>query len=230
MALKDDLENEVGAIFRSVWTERGGYVVPDDTDIKLGNDAVNLDATVLYADMADSTDLVDKNSNKFSAEIYKSFLLCSTRIIRSEGGIITAYDGDRVMAVFLGNWKNTSAARAALKINYAVNYIINPAIAKNYPHKSYELRHHVGIDSSNLFVARVGIRNNNDLVWVGRASNHAAKLSSIDESYPTFITEEVYDKINDSVKIKDNNSMWEKRIWAAMGGRIIYRSNWWWKI
>ena len=36
------------------------------------------------------------------------------------------------MAVFIGEAKNTSATRAALKINYARTYIINPAVAARY--------------------------------------------------------------------------------------------------
>ncbi|SRR5258706_2958640 len=62
MTLKTDLESEVKAIFESTWEEREGKVVPDPKDLSLGNDAVKLKATVLYADMADSTDLVDSNS------------------------------------------------------------------------------------------------------------------------------------------------------------------------
>jgi class 3 adenylate cyclase len=53
--------------------------------------------------------------HRFAAEIYKTFLHCAAKIIRSEDGVITAYDGDRIMAVFIGNAKNTSAVRAALK-------------------------------------------------------------------------------------------------------------------
>jgi class 3 adenylate cyclase len=71
--------------------------------VKLGNDAVKLSATVLYADLADSTKLVDGHTKQFSAEIYKTFLHCAAKIIRSEDGVITAYDGDRVMAVFIGD-------------------------------------------------------------------------------------------------------------------------------
>ena len=56
------------------------------------NDGVNLDATVLYADMADSTALVDKYTKTFAAEIYKTYLHCAAKIITSEGGTITAYD------------------------------------------------------------------------------------------------------------------------------------------
>jgi class 3 adenylate cyclase len=44
----------------------------------------------------------------FAAEIYKSYLISACRIIRDNGGEITAFDGDRVMAVFIGNMKNTN--------------------------------------------------------------------------------------------------------------------------
>jgi len=73
---------------------------------------VKLDATVLYADMSGSTKLVDAfTSPKFPAEVYKCYLSCAAKIIKAGGGSITAYDGDRVMAVFLGDSKNSSAAR-----------------------------------------------------------------------------------------------------------------------
>ena len=68
-------------------------------NIQLGNDAVKLEGTVLYADLDDSTKLVDTMSPEFAAEVYKSYLVCAARIIRDQGGVITAYDGDRIMAV-----------------------------------------------------------------------------------------------------------------------------------
>ncbi len=75
------------------------------------------------------------------------------------------------MAVFIGNAKNSSAARAALKINFARLHIIHPALKAQYPKTTYELKYVVGVDTSQLFVARTGIRGANDLVWVGRAAN-----------------------------------------------------------
>ena len=115
--------------------------------------------------------------------------MTSCRIIRSDGGEITAFDGDRVMAVYLGDSKNSNAAKSALKINWAVKNVINPAIKKQYPDTSFEVAQAIGIDTSELFVARTGIRGSNDLVWVGRAANYAAKLCSLrDEGYSTFIT------------------------------------------
>ena len=112
MALRDELSEEVDKIFRTTWSVRDGRDVPESEDLALGNEAVKLDdATVLYADMAASTKLVDGFKWHFPAEIYKCFLYCAARIIRAEGGQITAYDGDRIMAVYIGDWKNTSAAR-----------------------------------------------------------------------------------------------------------------------
>src|SRR5258708_34674599 len=114
MALNDDLQKEVAAIFRAAWDSRDGTVVPADDSLKLSNDAVQLDATVLYADLADSTKLVDGHIASFAAEIYKTFLHCAAKVIRQEGGTITAYDGDRIMAGYIGKSKNTSAVRTAL--------------------------------------------------------------------------------------------------------------------
>jgi uridylate cyclase len=229
MSLSDDLTNEVNRIFRERWETTDGVVVPDTADIALGNQARKLDATVLYADMAWSTKLVDTQPSDFAAEVYKSYLLCAARIIRSEEGEITAYDGDRVMAVFLGDSKNTSAARVALKINYARIYIVNPALKAQYPNRQYEVQHAIGIDTSSLLVARTGIRGSNDLVWVGRAANYAAKLSLLPNDY-AYITEEVYERLNESIKVSDGRAMWELLRWEEMNNLRIYRSSWWWKV
>src|SRR2546427_180649 len=133
MSLEGDLKEEIASIFRQRWTERDGEKVPESEDLKLTNDAVRLNATVLYADMAVSTALVDGHKPFFAAEVYKAFLHCAAKIVTSEGGEITAYDGDRLMGVFIGDGKNSRAARAALKLNYARMKIINPALKAQYP-------------------------------------------------------------------------------------------------
>lgn len=145
--------------------------------LELGNDGVYLDAAFLYADMADSTALVTNYSATFAAEVIKAFLVSACRLIRAKGGEIVSFDGDRVMAVFIGDAKETRAVRSALAIDHVVSQVIRPTAAKY--HATYQLRHGVGIDSGRVLVARTGIRNDNDLVWVGRAANIAAKLSAV---------------------------------------------------
>lgn len=231
MGIKDELEKHVSGIYKTAWKERDGTVVPDDESLTLSNDSVKLKATVLYADLADSTKLVDGHVASFATEMYKTFLHCAAKIIRSEDGVITAYDGDRIMAVYIGDLKDTRAVRSAMKIQYAVHHIINPAQQAFYKESSFTMKHVVGVDTSDLFVAKTGVRGANDLVWVGRAANYAAKLSSLPDSYTTYITKEVYDVMLSELKTsKDSRAMWEAVRWNNFDGRTIYRSNWWWRI
>ena len=232
MSLGEELKTEVETIlgYKGNWTVREGQKVPDTADIALGSEAVRLDATILYADLADSTVLVDGYKWWFSAEIYKSYLYCAARIIRSEGGVITAYDGDRVMAVFIGDSKNSDAAKTALKIHFAVSHIINAALRKKHPKSSYSVGHVVGIDTSEVHIARTGIRGSNDLVWIGRAANYAAKLSARPETYRTYVTQEVYKKLNKESKQSNGIDMWTPVTWSEFDSRTIYGSNYTWTI
>ncbi len=227
MALRENLQSEVAQILGEAWSVSSTSNVPDPDQLRLSNHAKDLEtATVLYADLDGSTSMVDTHEWQFAAEVYKVYLRCAARIIAAEGGVVTAYDGDRIMAVFTGSSKNTSAVRAAMKIHNAVVKIIRPAIKKQYPSKIFTLNHVIGVDTSQLRASRIGVRGYNDLVWIGRAANYAAKLTSLSEQ-PLWITKAVFEKMNQDVKVSaDGQAMWVKRNWAAMKNLEIYCSSW----
>jgi class 3 adenylate cyclase len=132
------------------------------------------------------------------------------------------------MAVFTSDTKNTDAVRCALKINYAVSQIIQPVINVQYQ-TDFKLSHVVGIDTSQLRTARIGVRGGNDLVWIGRAANYAAKLTS-ESGKPTWITKAVYDSMKDEVKFLNGQDMWQRAYWTSMNNLEIYSSTYWWSI
>ena len=231
MPLKNELEVYVQKVLDEQWQRRSGQKVPDTDDVALKNEAVELDATVLYADLAGSTKMVKGYKDWFAAEIYKTYLYCAAKIIRANGGVITAYDGDRVMGVFLGDTKNSSAAKTGLKINWACRQIIGASVKAKYPDTDFSLRQRVGIDTSKLFVARTGIRGSNDLVWVGNAANNAAKMAALDPSYPTYITGDVYSMLLEWAKLggeEPRRDMWTDLGTSSLGYRI-YGSSWSWE-
>lgn len=230
MALKDELTTFCHDVFHSKWETTEGRKVPDeDSKLTLKNTAITIDGTVLYADIDGSTAMVDGYKNWAAAEIYKTYLYCCARIIAAQGGVVTAYDGDRVMAVFIGDYKNTNAVKAALKIKWAVDKIIMPKEKACYPDSKFELKHVTGVDTCSLFVAKTGARGANDLVWVGRAANYAAKLTSLPSSY-TYVTTDVYSKMATEAKTTNGKSMWEPVKWSTFNDQTIYRSSWCWKI
>lgn len=231
MSLKTELEEYAKKAHATVWADRNGENVPETEDLKLGNDAVKLDGTVLYADLAESTALVKGTPDWFAAEVYKTYLYSAGKIVTARGGVITAYDGDRIMAVFLGNSKNSSAARCGLELHWAVHHVLQPAIDAQYPQNSYKMKQKVGIDTSALFVARTGVRGNNDLVWVGNSANNAAKMAALPTTYSTYISAATYNALNGASKYKDEDVK-DTNMWTNLGtanlGYTIYGSNWTW--
>ena len=231
MSLGEDFAKEVEETFNQKWDTLQSRKVPEPGELSLSNGARQLNGTVLYADLDASTNLVDSYQPGFAAKIYKTYLRCAAKVIRSERGEITAYDGDRIMAVYIGDEKDVRAARSALKINYAITKIINPILEKCYPKANYRIKHVVGIDTSELFVTSIGIRGSNDLVWVGRAANYAAKLCSLSPDYPSRITEAVYNQLPESLKYTNyKNTVWQSATWNDMNGMRIYRSTCIWSI
>lgn len=230
MSLKTDITKDIESIFKTRWTVQKTETVPAPEDLLLNsNHAKDLEtATVLYADLDGSTKMVDSKSWEISAEVYKTYLRCAAGVIRNEGGAITAYDGDRVMAIFTGSSKNTTAARCALKINWAVKNILQPAFDAQYPQSAFKVRHVVGIDTTQLRTARVGVRVDNDLVWVGRAANYAAKLTTLNADTATWITKAVYDSLADEAKYSSGVNMWKEYRWEKMNNLTIYGSTYWW--
>jgi class 3 adenylate cyclase len=233
MALLDDMKASVQTIAQSAWATRRGQVIPDPEDLRLGNDAVEFDrATVLYADLRGSTSMVESESWQLSAEVYKAFLYCAATIIREQGGKITSYDGDRVMGIWVGDLQTTPAAIAGLKINYAVQRIVDPAIRQQYPGWRGEVKQVVGIDTSAIRAARTGVRGGNDIVWVGPAANHAAKLTDLNLAERTWITDEAFARLRDEAKVGGDQRelMWKPYRWTQQGDRVIHGSTWWWSV
>ncbi len=227
--LADDIKNTLG----TNWEEREGAKIPEAENVGLSDSqAVKLDATVLYADLAASTTLVRDYKPQFCAKIYKSYLAAACKILRQRGASITSFDGDRVMAIFIGGSKNSDAGRCALAINHMVEKLLNPALRKQYPKlkSDFKVRHGVGIDTGELFAVRTGIRNNNDLAWIGEAANIAAKLSAIRRPPKhLYITQEVYERLKDEVKLSDGKEMWTKAD-GTTSGRSVYESAYRWAL
>lgn len=226
----DEIIGSARQVLKTDWHRSDRVVVPESTDIGLGNDAGCFEGTVLYVDMRGSSELVHGYKDYFAAEMFKVFLMAACDVIKNNSGVITSFDGDRVMAIFIGSAKCSNATKSALQI-HAIIRKINEEIKIKYPASDYQIDYAAGIDVSKLFVVKTGIRGENDLAWIGDAANLAAKLSEIrDLQGKTFITERVYERMNDDSKYSTASKdvcMWtlsEKKLFDQR----IYGSTWWW--
>lgn len=237
MGLKDDISNQVSQIIQQSWDLRDGRTVPTNDDVALSGGAVRLqEAAVLYADLAQSSKLATDFQQKTAGKVLRIFLSCMCRLITENGGTITSFDGDRVMGIFLGDAKNSNAAICALKMNYVVSKIIQPTVNNYFTslrETGFGISHCVGIDTSAVLAVRAGQRGSNDLVWVGRAPNLAAKLCEIrEDNYRSYITADVFSRLSESAKYggQEKKIMWDERTYKFLGeNNTIYSSGWTWE-
>lgn len=228
MTISEDIATNAKTTYGTKWEVRAGTVVPEPKDLKLSNDAVYFEkATVLYADLDESTDLVASNKWEFSGQVYKSFLYAASRLIRKHGGSIVSYDGDRVMGVFISGRQRNEAVSCALELHYAVKNLVQPELEKNWK-TDFKIRHVVGIDTSPIRVARTGVRGDNDLVWIGNAANLAAKQTALSADTPIWITERVYQSLEDGQKLgPKGENIWKSWKWSQHGDEQIYSTSYW---
>lgn len=209
MTLKEDIEYKINSALYEKHDEINARVVPTPKGIELRGGSKSLEAAFLYADLVQSSYIIKKFNSVTASKIIKIYLTCMCKLIRYHGGEITSFDGDRVMGVFIGDNKNNKATLCALKMGYVVSEIINPAFSNNLvaPElKKFKMSHCVGIDCSNVTVVKAGIAGSNDLIWVGRAPNLAAKLSEQRyQNYTTYISKQVFLDIDNSIKFTNEN-------------------------
>lgn len=227
------IETSVSEILRAPWNITNGTKVPETDDIVMKNGGRLVDATYLYADLAGSSKMADSLLKETTAKIMRAYINTASRILREFGGEIRSFDGDRVMAIFMGVDKETKAARAALAINWAVIYVLRPAIETNWSDgkKFCDISHGIGIDTGEALIVRGGVRNNNDLISIGTAPNKAAKLSDIRDSYQLTMTPSVFDAMSEEVKTLDNGTKyWTRTTKQNQSGTLdtLYRSSGFW--
>lgn len=230
MTFLDEITAGVDGVLAPAFAERDGIVVPLSDDIVLKDGAVNIDATYLYADLADSSSLAQKCNNQVAAKVMRAYLNACVRILKHHGGEIRSFDGDRVMAVFIGTSKNINAVNAALKISWAFDEVLKPKFASKWAtlDEYWTANHGVGIDTGTAMLVRGGVRADNDLISVGAAPNVAAKLSSIRSSPNIYLTKTVYDHMGASNQNSTAAPMWKDQGWFEVGGRNyrVYGTTW----
>lgn len=223
--LKDEVEAEiaktVGAKLTTRQQQKSNEDVPKASDIGYA-EGVLVPSVYLYADMIDSSGLVRNHPPETVARVFKTYLQVAVRIIRSHGGHIRSFDGDRVMGVFAGNNRDERAVKAAMQIKAACADLIEPALRDKFrsiKESGWRLKCATGVAGGEALLIRAGIRQNDDLVSIGRNANFAAKLSDLRKgTYTTFISEEVHRALPESRLVSKGVLMWQGPFTIDLGG------------
>ncbi len=185
-----------------------------------------VEGAILYIDLVQSSLLAADFQKRVAAKVIKSFLFCSTKAIQKFEGKVRSFDGDRVMGIFIGPDRCVKATQAAFTISYLVENVLKPELKGHFDsirESGYVIQHTTGIDTGQFLAVRVGVKGNNDIAWIGRAPNLAAKLSGLRiPPYTTIVSSDVYYMLSRELQAsQDIRSAWQSYTYDFLGENFV---------
>lgn len=238
MALLDDLKTTVSGYLAGNYETYEPKNIPLPEDIGLGNKAAKMQATALFIDVRQSSDITEAFRLQTAAKMMKGYFRGAVKIVRANNGHVRSFNGDGMLAFFMGDYRSNNAAKAAMQVRWFVGKVLQPEFQSYFKNnltalgKALDFSIGCGLDEGQIFAVRVGIKGTNDVAWVGRPTNTAAKLASIPDPNRIRVTRAVYERLNKDRKYAGDKHMWKDEVFKEIGGvtRAYRWSTWWWEI
>jgi len=241
MSLGSDLEKKVSNYLAGDYQTYEPQGVPNPEDIPLGNEAARLKATTLFIDVNQSSDIANAFRRQTAAKMMKGYFDGAVRIINSNNGKVRSFNGDGMLAIFIGDYHSSNAVKAAMQVDWFVWNVLQPKFRRYFSNNQAALGQALdfeigcGLDDGEIFAVRVGIKGTNDVAWVGRCTNASAKLaSSVSTPHNVAITRDVYSRMVDDRKYYSTSGahMWSSERTETIGGvdRAVRTTSFGWAI
>ena|SRR5215204_5649041 len=106
MSFKNELQEIVSNYLAGDYETYEPQGVPDPEDIQLGNKAAKLEATALFIDVRQSSDITNAFRRQTAAKIMKGYFNGAVRIINKNEGKVRSFNGDGMLAIFVGDTRS----------------------------------------------------------------------------------------------------------------------------
>ena len=179
--------------------------VPERQDIKLAAEAIQIEATALSIDIRQFSGLTNAFGRQVVVKMLRAFFEGSVKIVEASAGTVADFNGDGMIVLFTGADRTERAFRAASQIRWFLGEVLRPRFA-GYFESDQVLKARIeefdagcGLDDGLVLIGRVGADGFNDIAWVGRCVNTAAKACKLAGSAkPIIATHEVYERLDAS--------------------------------
>jgi uridylate cyclase len=233
MALSDDLNKDITEIFTETFEVSSGWSIPTTADVTFDNQGKKIRLVSLFVDIRKSTTLVSAMGLESAARMYKAYIRGITKIVRARGGEILSFNGDGVVAGFVGVSASNAAVLSALNLCCFLFHQLKPWVDQvliwtSSPELRFDFG--IGIDAGDVLVVKAGMKgeDNHDLVWAGNPVNYSVKVSSLaSDPYRLYVSDLVFDRIHHSLKeSKEGNFIWDAWWWTEKS-KLLWRTEWW---
>ena len=176
-----------GLMEKEVIRQTLGRYVPESIAEQLLKDdgslqPIEAEATILFCDLAGFTSLTEQLGPTRIVKMLNAYFSRMTEIIEAEGGVITQFQGDAILAIFNVPIKALDhperACRAAVKMRHIVKH-------ENFAGQSITSR--VGINTGPVVAGAVGAEGRLTYTVHGDAVNRAARVEAMNKETGTTI-------------------------------------------
>lgn len=199
--------------------------IPTKSDFDLSNTVKVLESvTTFYVDMRKSSKILTDSTDFWSLKIHKTFLKAVTSSVVSHGGEIRSFNGDGILAFFLGESAATDAVAAGMQLKALVQEINQILSSQNIK----EIDFGVGVSQGRVIITKCGVEDENnssqDLIWVGLPVYEALELSELSH-FPIniHVSNKVKDALDHDEAYKDQSKddFWHQIETVLKNGKSI---------
>lgn len=183
MTTNNEALDQIKQYLNESYTRSTTNSVPKKNDLTFGNTVKKLEhAKIFYIDMRKSRQILTDASDFWSVKIHKAFLRAVIHCIEKRDGHLRSFNGDGILAFFIGDNAASKAVRAAMDIKGFVNEINNILIEND----KNKIDFGIGIAQGQVMIAKSGKggddQTKQDLIWIGVALYVAVELSELGKS------------------------------------------------
>ena len=166
------------------------------------------EATAVFADLKDSTELNTTESPRIAARAYTYFIRAMALTLERFSARYVDIQGDGIFGLFSGPESAYLAAASGITMKTLVEREVSDRF-KNDAGVGWKLTAGIGIDRGTLLVRRLGLRGTKqNEVWAGKPVNMAAKLSSLAASNEMVVSDRVFNEYERASKLRHRALIW----------------------
>jgi len=174
-----------------------------ETIIKGGHrlGGVQVEATILFADIRGFTPMVEDLRPDYTVELLNQFLSAMTEEVFKEDGTLDKYIGDCVMAVFGAPIAHPDDPLRAIRTGLGMKERVKE-INESWRERGFfeELKIGIGINTGKVLAGNIGSEKRMDYTVISDAVNLASRLEGVAEPDQIIISEATYLRVKDRVR------------------------------
>lgn len=192
------IKNELKQIFEQKITpiNQNGFL--DNSQIPSGKKVYNIEATLMFIDIRNSTLLSNEIGRKNMVKIYKMYTMLCKKAINDYEGKILQIVGDGILCAFTNTPESNSGQRAieaALTINTYIKESMNPLLSDDW-----KISCGIGVRTGHIYVTRLITDNGSQVAYPSDITNYASKYCGLAEKEQIILDSKTYEHLNQNFK------------------------------